>query len=73
MPTKGRRPKLLTVKDVARLLDTSVRTVWRLVENGRISKPKRLGGAARWFRKDVQVYFWRLMRGDFDEDEKPEP
>jgi predicted DNA-binding transcriptional regulator AlpA len=70
MPAKRRR-RLLTARDVARQLEVSVRTVWRLVELGRLCKPRKQG-TARWFQKDVDVYLWRLMRGDFDEDDPAE-
>ena len=39
---------LLTVRQVAEILNCSVRTVWRLSDAGRIPPPVRLGGLVRW-------------------------
>ena len=45
---------LLTPAQVANLLGTSIRTVERLVEVGRLPPPLKLGRARRW-RRDVLV------------------
>lgn len=42
---------LLTAKHVAKLLQISPRTLWRLVSAGGIINPIRLGHSVRW-RKD---------------------
>jgi len=42
---------LLSVSDLARVLGTSTRTVWRLLEKGKLPKPMRLGSRPR-FRAD---------------------
>jgi excisionase family DNA binding protein len=47
-------PLLLTAKQVADLLGTSKRQVWRLESAGRIPKPVRLGGRlVRWRWTDL--------------------
>lgn len=42
---------LLSAKCVAKLLQISLRTLWRLQSAGRIISPVRIGGCVRW-RKD---------------------
>jgi len=45
---------LLTVRDVAHLLNVSPRTVWRLVSTGDLPRPIRLGPrTCRWRPADV--------------------
>jgi prophage regulatory protein len=44
---------LLTVRDVARILRVSTRTVHRLVETGEFVKPLRIGRSTRWRASDV--------------------
>jgi excisionase family DNA binding protein len=44
-------PILLTASHVAKLLQISPRTLWRLVSAGGIVEPVRLGRSVRW-RKD---------------------
>lgn len=56
---------LLSVKEVAKRLDCSSAQVWRLVREGKLSKPVEHAGK-RWYAKDLEVYLWRLARGDFD-------
>lgn len=61
------RPRLIGIKRVAHLLNCSERTVYRLVEQGQLSAPRKLpGGQVRWFPADVKVYLYRLKRGDFE-------
>jgi excisionase family DNA binding protein len=67
--TRPRRPvrALLTAKQIAAMLNCAERTVYRLVKEGKLSKPRKLtGGASRWFPQDVKVYRYRLLRGDFE-------
>ena len=45
--------KLLTVRDVARLLSVSTRQVWRLREHGQLPRPVRLGGSVRWRAEEL--------------------
>lgn len=48
------RPRMLTLKDFAEILQVSPRTVRRLVDQGRCPQPCRLGRACRWEQKTVQ-------------------
>lgn len=65
MADQGKR--LLTVQNVARMLNVSVSTVRRLVREGKLPKPRKLTeGTSRWFPGDVKLYLYRLQRGDFE-------
>ncbi len=45
---------LLSADQLARILDVSVRTIWRLRDTGRLPPPLRIGGGVRWRRADIQ-------------------
>lgn len=45
---------LLSVSDLAQVLGTSTRTIWRLLEQGKLPAPARLGTRLRWRTRDVQ-------------------
>ncbi len=47
---------LLTVKDVAKMLQLSTRTIFRLAEKGSLPKPLRIGGSVRWQPKTIKEY-----------------
>mgnify|MGYP000305921185 FL=1 len=47
-------PELLDARAVARLLNCSPRTVYRLADSGRIPSPVRLGGLVRWSRRGLE-------------------
>jgi hypothetical protein len=70
---RKRRRTWVGVRAVARMLDCSEQTVARMVKRGQLSPPKYTADGARlWHVRDVAVYRWRFLRGDFDHDE-PEP
>jgi len=46
--------QLLSVSDLARVLGTSTRTIWRLLEQGKLPKPARLGSRPRWPADEVR-------------------
>ena len=46
-------PPLMSVKDMARLLACSTRTIYRLADRGAIPGPARIGGLLRWPRHVV--------------------
>ena len=48
------RQAMLTVHDVARMLNCSVRTVYRLNDAGKMPKPVRLGALVRWPRQAIE-------------------
>ena len=49
----GVEPAMLTVQDVARMLNCSSRTVYRLTDTGRMPRPVKLGALIRWPRETV--------------------
>ena len=52
-------PVLVKDHEVARMLDVSKRTVWRMVSAGQIPLPVRLGGNTRWRLLDIQNWIER--------------
>ena len=52
----GTQPAMLTVHDVARVLNCSVRTVYRLCDRGRMPRPVKLGALVRWPRDVVDQW-----------------
>lgn len=71
-PPRQNRRKLLSVKQVARLLDVRERTVYRLVKDGHLAPPRHVAGQAKWFPADIRVYLYRLRRGDFEDKGTPQ-
>jgi excisionase family DNA binding protein len=49
----GQIPRLLTVPEVALRLRISQRSLWRLIANGQIVAPLRIGGLVRWRESDI--------------------
>jgi excisionase family DNA binding protein len=47
---------LLDVKQVAALLNCSVRHVWRLADAGKMPPPRRLGHLRRWSRAEIEAW-----------------
>lgn len=43
---------LINVKEVARMLSCSVRTVYRLADSGRMPRPVKVSGMVRWVREN---------------------
>ena len=48
------RPGMLTVRGVAGMLCCSPRTVYRLVDSGRMPRPVKLGALVRWPKGTVE-------------------
>ncbi len=48
--------QLLSAKDVAKLLCTSVRSTWRYRASGHLPKPVKIAGAIRWKLSDIQLF-----------------
>jgi excisionase family DNA binding protein len=56
-------PEMLTVAMVADLLSVSVRTVWRMVENGNLPAPVRLNRKwVRWPTADILAAVERMRK-----------
>lgn len=49
-------PLLVKATEVAELLGVSTRTLWRLLSEGRLPQPVRLGGNTRWRLADVESW-----------------
>jgi len=52
--------KLISVKDAAKLMAISRRTVERLVSGGDLPRPIKIGGCSRFRIKDVTGYIERM-------------
>ena len=49
-------PRLLDVRDVAKLLKCSTRTVYRLSDGGILPRPRKLGALVRWSEIEIQAW-----------------
>ena len=52
----GVLPAMLTIDQVARLLNCSTRTVYRLNDAGKMPRPVRLGALVRWNRSEIDQW-----------------
>lgn len=52
----GKLPELLTIRELAKVLKLSPRSIWRLVRNHQLPAPVRIGGSIRWRADDIS--FW---------------
>lgn len=50
---------LLTVRQLAELLQVSTRTVWRMQSAGELPEPIRISHRVRWRRDDVEEWLRR--------------
>lgn len=48
--------QLLSAKAVAKMLSTSVRTIWRYRSSGAIPKPVTVGSSIRWKLSDIKLF-----------------
>lgn len=48
------KPLLISVREVAKMLGISTRSVWRLHSIGKIIAPVRIGGAVRWRQDELK-------------------
>lgn len=53
-------PLLIKAAEVARILNVSERTLWRLKSAKKIPEPVRLGGIVRWKRTDIESFVANL-------------
>lgn len=49
-------PELLTIRELAKVLKLSPRSIWRLVRNRQLPSPIRIGGSIRWRVGDVSSW-----------------
>ena len=52
----GEAPIMLTVHDVAQMLNCSARTVYRLTDSGRMPRPVELNSLVRWPRETIETW-----------------
>ena len=57
-PARISTPPLLDVNGVAALLSLSPRSIRRLVLEGKVPAPLRLGGAVRWPVGTIERWIW---------------
>ena len=50
----SRTAALITAAQLARLMQISQRTLWRLVSAGKVIRPIRIGGNTRWRLNEVE-------------------
>lgn len=48
--------RLVTAKEMAKMMNLSARTVWRLYRARKIPKATRIGYAVRWNRKEIEEW-----------------
>ena len=48
--------ELLSVKELAKILSLSVRTVWRLRSAGKLPKPLTIGSSVRWIESEISAW-----------------
>lgn len=46
-------PKLINAEELARLMQVSQRTLWRLLSGRRLPEPVRIGRSTRWRLEEV--------------------
>jgi excisionase family DNA binding protein len=47
---------LVSADELAKMLDVSERTIWRLLSGGKLPRPLRLGGSVRWRLAEVTTW-----------------
>ncbi len=47
---------LLSASTLAKRLDISVRTLWRLRSSGKLPRPVHLGGSLRWRAREIDAW-----------------
>ena len=52
--------QLISVKQVALALGRSERQIWRMVQDGELPRPVRMGHSSRWFCSDIDGYMQKL-------------
>jgi excisionase family DNA binding protein len=52
--------RLLKMQDVAKQLCLSTRAVYRLIADGALPRPVKLGGASRFYESDVHAFLEKL-------------
>ena len=53
---KNQNCQLLSAKALAKMLSTSVRSVWRYRSSGRLPETVKIAGAIRWRQSDLEQW-----------------
>lgn len=48
--------RLITAKELAAMLDISIRTIWRRRSDGSLPPPVQIGGSVRWRLADIRQW-----------------
>jgi prophage regulatory protein len=48
--------RLITAKELGRILSLSTRSIWRLRAAGKLPRPVKVGGAIRWMLADINKW-----------------
>lgn len=56
-------PELLTIRELAKALKLSPRSIWRLVRNRQLPLPIRIGGSIRWRAEDISRWIAQGCNG----------
>jgi excisionase family DNA binding protein len=52
-------PVLINAEELARIMDVSERTLWRLLSGGKLPRPVRIGRNTRWRLAEVMEWIER--------------
>jgi predicted DNA-binding transcriptional regulator AlpA len=50
------KPVLINAEELARIMDISERTLWRLLSGGKVPQPVRIGRNTRWRLAEVEEW-----------------
>lgn len=53
------KPVLINAEELARIMDISERTLWRLLSGGKVPQPVRVGRNTRWRLAEVEEWIAR--------------
>ena len=53
------KPLLINARELARMMQVSPRTLWRLLSAGKLIRPIRIGGNTRWRLDEVKDWIDR--------------
>ena len=65
------RHRMVTVAEVADLLQVTPQTVYNLIHRGEIPRPLKIGGATRWRLADIERWLEARSRADAIAAEPP--
>lgn len=56
------KDRLISLKEAAQILCLSLRAIYRLIANGELPKPVRIGRSSRLYESDLQKYLETLKQ-----------